>query len=240
MVGDNNLKGSDRAETHASELSAELWSSKSDASPVSKLPPSDSRRNSVQLAELEISGLKKDDNDKLEDMELAAAKSKKADKPQPAEANTFLLEAAAQTVNQSIYQLPKWARLAKPAPDLGCVSSFSNRYREALRLAGLVDSVGENKYRNYYQVNMDELNKVMGRDKLLVAIPADQMKEGDIIQSSNPGTFKRHMGIVGGIENGKRMLYNNYGGTWRYEPLDERLGIYKEHRYYRAYLPPKS
>jgi hypothetical protein len=163
-----------------------------------------------------------------------------AESKDPAEANNLLLQAADQTVNLSIYKLPKWAALPKPSPGLGCVSSFSNRYREALHLAGIIDSPESKQYRNYYQVNMDELNKVMGRDRLLNKISATDVKEGDIIEGVTPDTSKRHMGIVGRMENGQRMVYYNFGGTWLKEPLDYRFKQYEQNNYYRAYLPQKK
>jgi hypothetical protein len=156
------------------------------------------------------------------------------------EANSLLMQAADQTVNQSIYRLPRWAQLPKPVPGLGCVSSFSNRYREALRLAGIIDSADDKRFRNYYWVNMDELNKDLGRDRLLQGVQEKEIKEGDLIEGVTPDTSKRHIGIVGRIENGERMVYDNYGGIWRKEPLTLRFGQYKEHHYFRAYLPSGS
>ncbi|MBX9686004.1 MAG: hypothetical protein K2X27_04830 [Candidatus Obscuribacterales bacterium] len=156
------------------------------------------------------------------------------------EANPFLARAASEAVNKPIYSLPRWASLPKPSPNLGCVSSFSNRYRQALSYAGIINSVDDTAYRNYYQVNMDELNKKMGSQAgLLKPISKAELKEGDLIQGSDPGTTRRHMGIVGSIENGSRMVYDNYGGLWRKEPLDHRFGSYKELNYYRAFLPKK-
>jgi hypothetical protein len=165
-------------------------------------------------------------------------------KPDPkntgTEANQFLLSSADQTINQSIYALPRWAHLPKPTPDVGCVSSFSNRYREAMRLAGVLDNSNDHKFRNYYQVNMTDLNKSMGSDKLLKPINDADMKEGDVIEAVDPDTTHRHMGIVGRVENGRRMVYDNYGGTWRKEAMDDRFSTYKERHYYRAFLPAKS
>lgn len=156
------------------------------------------------------------------------------------EANQFLLKSADQTINQSIYALPRWAHLPKPSPGVGCVSSFSNRYREALHLAGVLDNVNDDKLRNYYQVNMTDLNRSMGTDKLLKPINDADMKEGDVIEAVDPNTTGRHMGIVGRIENGQRMVYDNYGGTWRKESLNSRFGEYTERHYYRAFLPSKN
>ncbi|MFX8546834.1 hypothetical protein ABTM05_19445, partial [Acinetobacter baumannii] len=78
--------------------------------------------------------------------------------------------------------------------------------------------------------------------QLLKPISKDEAKEGDVIECIDPDTTKRHMGIVGGIENGKRMVYDNYGGIFRKEPLDLRFASYPEEQrhYYRPYLPPKA
>lgn len=185
--------------------------------------------------------------DKPADSKNAAEQGK--DKPaELQEANSYLFKAADSVVNQSIYKLPKWATLKLPAPtpDLGCVSSFSNRYRESLKMAGVIASLDENAFKDLYQVNMTEMNKVMGLNsadptkRLLKEISASEIKEGDIIEGQNPGTTTRHVGIVGGIENGKRMVYDNYGGTWRKEGLEDRFSRYKEEKFFRAYLPPKK
>ena len=181
--------------------------------------------------------------------------AKPADKPDGApkvenpnelrEANSFLFKAADSVVHQSIYKLPKYITgLPKPSPDLGCVSSFSDRYREALKMSGVIDKSDAKEYRELYQVNMDQMNKVMGlnaanpEQRLLKPISINELKEGDIVEGKNPGTTTRHVGIVGGIENGKRMVYDNYGGTWKKEPLDDRFGRYKQEDFFRAYLPP--
>ena len=156
------------------------------------------------------------------------------------EANSLLLQAADQTVNQSIYRLPRWSHLSKPVPGLGCVSSFSNRYRAALNMAGFIDSPDDKKYRDIYSVNMDDLNKVMGSQRLLDRIKSSDVKEGDVIEGVNPDSSKRHIGIVGRIENGTRMVYDNFAGTWRKESLSDRFGQYEENNYYRAFLPPRK
>jgi hypothetical protein len=166
--------------------------------------------------------------------------SSPADKVGPAEANSLLLQAADETVNKSIYKLPVWARLSSPAPGVGCVSSLSNRYREAMRLSGTISSTDDKQYRDLYWVNMDEFNKDMGRSGLLQKVANTDVREGDIIEGLNPNTFQRHVGIVGRVENGLRMVYDNYGGIWRKEPLDVRFGDYKEKDYFRVYLPHKD
>lgn len=226
-------------------LSAQMWSPEQKNS----LGPSgsDSSAASFQLANLTISS---DSNavtkDTKEAGDLAKTKAENAAPKGLEEANSYLFKAANSAVHESIYKLPKWASLPKPSPDLGCVSSFSNRYREALKDAGVISSVDDKSFRNLYQVNMDELNKSMGvfskkpEEQLMRKIEAGDVKEGDVIEGINPGTSKRHMGIVGGIENGQRIVYDNYGGVWRKEGLNDRFGQYKEHNYYRVYLPPKK
>ncbi len=185
----------------------------------------------------------------LKNGEVKDAGEKAKDNPEELEeANALLLKSADAVVNQSIYKLPKWAKsmLPVPPPELGCVSSFSNRYRETLKMSGRINSTEDSAYKELYQVNMTEMNKAMGLNssdpskRLMKEINASEVKEGDIIEGQNPGTTTRHVGIVGGIENGKRMVYDNYGGTWRKEGLDDRFGRYKEEKYFRAYLPPKK
>lgn len=167
-------------------------------------------------------------------------------KSQVKEAGPYLFTLAKEAENKSIYRLPSWARLPKPSADLGCVSSFSNRFRQAMVMAGLIANNDEKTYRNYYQVNMDALNNVLGigsqpgPDSLLRPISAQEAKEGDIIQGLTPGTTSRHMGILGSVENGSRTVYNNYSGLWRKENIETRFGKYPVHNYYRVYLPPKK
>ena len=157
------------------------------------------------------------------------------------EANEALLKAAEETVNKSIWKLPSYVRgLPNPSPDLGCVSSFSDRFRRALQIEGRIDKTSDQAHRKYYQVNMDDLKRVMGSDQLLVRIKPEDAREGDVVMGLNPGTTSRHMGIVGKMENGQRMAYDNFGGSWRKEGLDARFGRYKEQQYYRAYLPEKK
>lgn len=227
----------------AAGLSAQLWSSDTTKIPVAKTAGDSSPASLTIVA---LADTAKDSESKPTDA-TAGKIQKESDKTALPEANQYLFQAAKAAENQSIYKLPKWGNgLPKPSPDLGCVSSFTNRYREALRLAGVIDSTDSKDYRNLTQVNMDELNKVMGvsktnpQEQLMKKIDPAEVKEGDILEARNPGTTSRHMGIVGGIENGKRVIYNNYGGIWRKEAIDDRFGRYKEWTFYRAYLPPKK
>ena len=242
----------------AAGLSADMWSPDAQVSAKAAAPRDANKQQDLpaQLTIVALADSSKSESSKQEtnNPESSASDAKADGKKESAtekagltEANSFLYKAALATENQSIFKLPRWASgLPKPSPDLGCVSSFTNRYREALRLSGLISSTDDSSFRNLTQVNMDELNKVMGVDKsnpdeqLMRKIDPGEAKEGDILEARNPGTSSRHMGILGGIENGKRVVYNNYGGIWRKDAIDDRFGRYKEWTFYRAYLPPKK
>ncbi|MBX9723335.1 MAG: hypothetical protein K2X81_18165 [Candidatus Obscuribacterales bacterium] len=239
---------SHKAEDVSADLSSQQWAKpeKIDAPSKPNLVQNDSATKA--LGQLTI-----DDNFNVRPVDKSEAGDAAKDGPQKLgdkglnkaaaitrEANEFLMKAADQTVNQSIYQLPKWASLPKPTPDVGCVSSFSNRYREALQLSGIIPKADDKQYRDLYQVNMDDFNKVMGKNQLLKPISESEAKEGDIVEGLNPGTTSRHMGIVGRIENDQRTVYDNYGGKWRHEPLEARFGKYQEKHYFRAYLPKEK
>jgi hypothetical protein len=223
MVSEITKEGAQAPEKHNSELSAALWAHKPEPGAHGLRSEAASDAAAAHLTKLTIS-------DKAQAVPSNASR----------EANSFLLKASDETVNKSIYRLPSWSHLSKPDPGVGCVSSFSNRYREALRLAGDIPNVNGKQFRNYYQVNLDEMNRVMGQDKLLARIDVKDVKEGDVIEGVNPDTTKRHVGIVGRVENGQRMVYDNYGGIWHKESLSARFGEYQQENFYRAYLPPKS
>jgi len=228
MVSEISKEGAQAPEKSNSDLSASLWAHKPDVHGTHSLrSEAASDAAAAHLTKMTLT-------------EKTPSETKAAEASKPAEANSFLLKAADETINQSIYRLPSWSHLSKPDPGVGCVSSFSNRYREALRLAGEIPNVSDKQYRNYYQVNMDEMNRVMGQDKLLSPITAKDVREGDVIEGVNPDTTKRHVGIVGRVEHGQRMVYDNYGGVWHKESLDARFGGFQQQKYFRAFLPPKS
>ncbi len=225
-----NLQESDLNRSDSKDSNAKVQDARTEQPDASKLPE-------LKLSNSENSS--KESSDKSKETEARPEKDLQ-------EANTYLLKASEAAVNQSIWALPRWSRLPKPTPSLGCVSSFSNRFREAMQMAGVIDSTQDKQFRELYQVNMDEFNKVMGLDasdsnkRLLREIPASEVKEGDMVQGLNPGTTKRHMGVLGPEENGERIVFDNYAGKWRREGLEERFGIYEELRYYRVYLPEKQ
>lgn len=232
-------------DNHSSDLNASLWdksnagASKAD-NPVAKSPTStpelvitDSKGNNLTpTAEKAATDAPRKIQDKVDN---------RLDQPLQ-DANVNLLKAADEAVNKSIYRLPTYIKgLPEPSSDLGCVSSFSDRYRRALELSGNISSMKDTDYRQYYQVNMTDLKDKMIPDGLLQRIPKDEVKEGDVIMGFIPHTTTRHMGIVGRVENGVRQVYDNYGGIFRKESLDGRFSRrYTAIEYYRAYLPPKK
>lgn len=170
-------------------------------------------------------------------------KAEKAPNPEELkEANASLFKAAVEAENTSIWQLPKYIRgLPKPTPDLGCVSSFSDRFRRAMEMEGVINSAKDADHRKYYQVNITDVTNVMMNDNLLRRIDPSEVREGDVIIGQRPGTSSRHMGIIGKVENGALQSYHNHGGKWIKQSAHERFDKqYPQVEYYRAYMPPKK
>lgn len=228
-----------RSNDDAAALSAQQWQSEKSPQPATR---DKSKETNPVLPSLALDNSAGKEQAKPQKITDKAAKAEAVDallneKP---EANEALLKAADESVNKSIWRLPRWAKLPSPSSDLGCVSSFSDRYRRALQLEGVIDSPKDAAHRKYYQVNMTDLQSAMGRDGLLQRIDAKDARPGDVVMGLTPGTTTRHMGIVGRVEGGVQQVYDNFAGTWRKESLAGRFDRYPVREYYRAYLPEKK
>lgn len=251
---ETEIKEKDSSTERAPEdLSASLWQAKSD---TTKAPES---TKSLQAPALEIVDEKtaktstNTDNSvakvsaEASEQKLTARKliDKAEKEPKPEElreANTALFKAATEAENKSIWKLPTYIRgLPQSSPELGCVSSFSDRFRRAMEIEGSISNSRDASHRKYYQVNMDDLIGVMSADNLLKRIDPSEVREGDIIVGKRPNSTSRHMGIVGRDEKGAQQTYHNDGGRWIKQSAQTRFyDRYPQVEYYRAYLPPKK
>jgi hypothetical protein len=235
------------------ELSASLWQAKPD---TAKAPESTKNSQAPSLEIVDERGAKTpiDTGNTAAKASTEAAEQKltprklidKAEKePKPEElreANTALFKAATEAENKSIWKLPTYIRgLPQSSPELGCVSSFSDRFRRAMEIEGSISNPRDASHRKYYQVNMDDLIGVMSADNLLKRIDPSEVREGDIIVGKSPNSTSRHMGIVGRDEKGVQQTYHNNGGKWIKQSAQTRFyDRYPQVEYYRAYLPPKK
>lgn len=235
------------------ELSASLWQAKPDKT------KGDDSTKSAQTPSLEIVDEKGTKSAANADNSVTKASTESAEQkltprklidkaekePKPEElreANTALFKAATEAENKSIWRLPTYIRgLPQSSPELGCVSSFSDRFRRAMEIEGSISNLRDTSHRKYYQVNMDDLIGVMSADNLLKRIDRSEVREGDIIVGKRPNSTSRHMGIVGRDEKGVQQTYHNDGGRWIKQSAQARFyDRYPQVEYYRAYLPPKK
>ena len=143
------------------------------------------------------------------------------------DATRTLLDNAESMVGKSLLNQPRDSqyRGSDVPPNLGCAATVSN-----LLMMSNPEFTGRD-----FQINVDKLESTLRRNLEAYRLSdSANPQPGDIVIGRDGRGGGRHVGILGPVENGQQMVFNNSGGQLAKEPLAKAFERYKTIYYLRV------
>jgi hypothetical protein len=138
----------------------------------------------------------------------------------------FIMHEAEKSVGKPMY-LPEAAeKMDFAPPELGCAASVSHVLKHALSKAEHAGNFPEG-HKEVLEINVGQLERKLQKDLGAVPVKPGDARPGDIIIGRGDGS-DQHVGILGEIEHGKRVVYHNKSGIWTKDTVDHRFGKYED------------